>query len=317
MRQTADQIEEEAAAWVVRLDLEGRTDGLRAELDAWLAVDVRRQGALLQAEAAWAALGGAQARAAIGAREAASGDNRGRRRFLLGGLAAGLAAAFAGLVVLGQAEHYATGVGEIRRVPLRDGSTAALDTNSEIAVSLSRGRRAVRLVRGEAWFHVAKDASRPFQVEIGQARVQAVGTAFSVRGQGQGAEVIVTEGVVRAWIKGSEGQAALLPAGVVAIVGADGQIAQTRGPAEGSGRLAWMEGKLDFRGETLAQAVVAFNRYNVRQLVIVDPELARQRIHGVFRADDPVAFARALEVTLGARVSYADPKQIRITGPRR
>ena len=55
-RETADEIEEGAARWVWRLDREARTPQLEAELDAWLAGDTRRQGAFLQAEAAWAML---------------------------------------------------------------------------------------------------------------------------------------------------------------------------------------------------------------------------------------------------------------------
>jgi len=52
-RQSATEIEEQAVRWVWRIDCEGRTPALQAELDGWLAGDVRRRGALLQAEATW------------------------------------------------------------------------------------------------------------------------------------------------------------------------------------------------------------------------------------------------------------------------
>lgn len=309
MRQTAEQIEDEAAGWIVRIDREGRTWALETELEEWLAGDVRRSGALLQAEAAWALLDDLEGSASAAQHSVVPlrPTKVSRRALTLwASLGVGLAAASAGIAVLGRSERYDTGVGEIRRVPLRDGSTVALNTNTEIAVSLGQRRRDVRLMRGEAWFHVAKDATRPFQVTIGNARVQAVGTAFSVRADAGGVEIIVTEGIVRAWINGAEAKAVHLSAGARAVVVDTAEVFQTDDNAvETEGRLAWMAGKLDFRGETLEQAVTEFNRYNTRKLVVVDPALARQKIHGVFRADDPAAFARALEVTLDAKVSYS------------
>ncbi len=41
-------------------------------------------------------------------------------------------------------------------------------------------RRTVRLLRGRAFFDVARDPDRPFTVEAGDARVTALGTAFAV-----------------------------------------------------------------------------------------------------------------------------------------
>ena len=52
VRQSADEIEADAARWVLRLDREGGAP----ELNVWLAGDTRRQGAWLQAQAAWAML---------------------------------------------------------------------------------------------------------------------------------------------------------------------------------------------------------------------------------------------------------------------
>ena len=47
--------------------------------------------------------------------------------------------------------------------------------------------REVTLTRGEAWFKVAHDKTRPFIVSAGRIRVRAVGTAFSVRRHDDGA----------------------------------------------------------------------------------------------------------------------------------
>src|SRR3546814_7113773 len=73
-----------------------------------------------------------------------------------------------------------TAIGEIRRVPLSDGSLAAVNTQTTLDVTMKPEVRQVALKDGEAWFQVAKDRARPFVVEIGDVRVRAVGTAFAV-----------------------------------------------------------------------------------------------------------------------------------------
>ena len=54
----------------------------------------------------------------------------------------------------------------------------------------------MQLVRGEAHFVVAADASRPFVVSAGAVSVRAVGTEFVVRYSAREIGVLVTEGRV-------------------------------------------------------------------------------------------------------------------------
>ena len=54
--ETAEEIDDAAFAWVARLDRLDLTSDLQAELEHWLAVDTRRQGAFLRAQAIWQSL---------------------------------------------------------------------------------------------------------------------------------------------------------------------------------------------------------------------------------------------------------------------
>src|SRR3546814_17114732 len=76
----------------------------------------------------------------------------------------------------------------------------------------------IALKSGEAWFQVAKDRARPFVVEIGDVRVRAVGTAFSVRREAHGVDVQGTEGVVGVWRVGDEANIRRVSAGKSACV---------------------------------------------------------------------------------------------------
>ena len=173
--ETAEAINEQAMRWVAVLDREGRTPGLVAELDAWLAGDTRRQGAFLRAEAAWSALDRARLL------PEASAAPPSRRRLLVGGgaLAASVVAGAGGWLAYRAARtvRIETAKGEIRRVPLSDGSLAIVNTGSDVKVELAADLRAVRLGEGEAWFEVARDKARPFVVAAGDVRVRALGTS--------------------------------------------------------------------------------------------------------------------------------------------
>lgn len=313
-RETADEIEAAAAGWVWRLDREGRTPALGAELEAWLEGDTRRRGAWLQAEAAWAVLDRASQLAAAVPK---TPPVRKHRAFWMAGAAALAACLIAaiGLITLQPGERIETRTGEIRRIPLEDGSTAAINTQTVIEVAMKPAVRVVKMGRGEAWFQVAPSPERPFIVEAGRVRVRAVGTAFSVRNRERGADVTVTEGVVEAWVERAEGHKVKLAAGSWAFVGDDAAITQAAvPPAEIDRKLAWRAGKIDLAGETLAEAVAEFNRYNDRKVVIADQKLSQERFYGVFRTDDPIGFAAAIRQSLGTSISTEGSGEIRI-GP--
>jgi transmembrane sensor len=59
---------------------------------------------------------------------------------------------------------YATVLGERKPVALSDGSSVVLNTDSRIEVDYSPNQRKIRLLKGEAYFKVAHNANRPFQV---------------------------------------------------------------------------------------------------------------------------------------------------------
>ena len=177
---------------------------------------------------------------------------------------------------------------------------ASINSNSKLEVKLSDHKREVVLVKGEAWFEVAKDKSKPFIVEAGDVKVRAVGTAFGVNRLKDGAEVLVTEGTVEVWTGKAK---ALLTAGQRSFVPyKTAQITVARQPQEVQRKLAWRDGKLIFTRQTLGEAVADFNRYSAKKIIISDPSLMDKRIFGQYQIDAAEQFARDIGAYLNVPI---------------
>lgn len=295
------------------MDSDAWSDADEAELNAWLETDGRRRGALLQAQAAWTSL---DLLAPAQPQPLAPSLAQSRRRLVQGGLVAASALALAGWSWLRSGTEYSTGVGEIRRLPLADGSVVEINTVSKVAIDFNETRRTVRLETGEAWFQVAKDVERPFFVEAGGARAVAVGTAFAVRKLSRGTEIMVTEGVVEAWATTTDHRKIRLLAGERIFIDERAGPARSASASTSIERsLAWRGGRIDLAGDTLSDAIAEFNRYNRRKIVLSDPRLASEQFDGLFRVDDPEGFAVAVKDSLSVPIDLSTPQQIRIGGP--
>ena len=217
---------------------------------------------------------------------------------------ASAAAGVAGLAVTLQAPRaQATQRGEIRLIPLQDGSTMTLNTDSAARVRYADDRRLIELIRGEAFFSVARDTLRPFQVEVAGRRLTTANGAFRVSRLAD-APIVVTVQQGRLDLSGGVRRDILLDANSRAELAADGPPTVRRiSPREVERDLAWREGKIAFKGDTLEDAARAFARYGDPRLTIADPALAREPITGLFAANDPAGFSRSVAFALDATVT--------------
>lgn len=215
-----------------------------------------------------------------------------------------------------QAHHYATGTGERLAATLKDGSQVTLDTKSELEVAFTDAERTVRLVRGQAYFEVAKDKKHPFVVEVDGRRLVAVGTAFDVRVEPGRVQVTMVEGTVRvepagppaavdagATLRsGDTGSGGTRPASGIpqTLISAGEQLLIRPGSADyvrpGNSDLvtSWRRGQLIFHDVRLEDAVFELNRYSDTQVSLQDPELADIRISGSFATGQPELFVEAV-----------------------
>lgn len=317
----AQHIEERAAQWLAQRDRGDWDPRREQELDAWLAASTAHRVAYLRLLAAWQRADRLNALRTPLSPGRAAAARFALPRYSLHRVAAGVLLA----VVLGavswlwpggvEGDRYSTEIGVRGEVSLSDGSRLTLNTNSQVHTAISDRQRTVWLDRGEAYFDVAHEPSRPFVVLAGERRITVLGTRFSVHRHGDQVDVVVEEGRVQI---GSNRAAPQAPKPVIAtrndvVVAEAGQILVLAKSAEQvANDLSWRQGKLVFDQITLAQAAEEFNRYNRQQLVIAEPALAQLRVGGSFAASNVRGFARLLHDGFGLVVSES-ADEIRIS----
>ena len=298
----ASRLEDEAARWAARIDASPET--ARAGLNRWLDADPVHAGALLRAQATLAMLGGTAADALdLGDEEPPV--RRRVRGWMLGGAGAALAASItaAALLLPARGEQIRTGTGEVRSVALHDGSSLAVDARSDLVTRIGSTARTVTLADGKALFRVRHDAAAPFRVTVGDVTITDIGTVFQVaadRAAGT-VEILVSEGLVDVRAAGRTLRLAAGQRGRFAITGvAAPTVTRVDAPAI-ERALGWTSGRLDLDGETLGEAVAELNRHNQLQIALASPALAREKLYGAFRIDDPAGFAQSAAIGLGTR----------------
>jgi transmembrane sensor len=319
-----------AAAWLARRDRRFTP----AEQDAflqWLAADARHRAEVARIEHSWRALDSLAAwQPADGAApnpDLLAPPTSARRRiwlpraaFAAGGAALAAAAAVAiafwwPVPVAPRTETEGpSAIAAVRVLPrpepqtLADGSVAEAREGARLEVAFDATERRVRLDEGEVHLTVAKEAARPFVVEVGGVKVRAVGTAFSVRLDRDQVDVLVTEGRVE--VESPGGAPVPVAGGERARMGADRRpVVAVEKPEVIERALAWRTVRLEFEGLPLAAVVAEFNLRNTLQLAIGDAAAGRVKVAGTFQADKPEAFARLLEAGFGIAVER------RPTGP--
>ena len=196
-----------------------------------------------------------------------------------------------------------TGIGELRRTRLADGSMITVDGNSRVSIDLKTDQRDVVLERGEAFFEVAKDPNRPFVVRAGTTAIKAVGTAFDVRRAGDDVTVSVAEGIVEVADHSSE-----TPDEPPARVGAGHQVRvqpeRTISPVSLSSDAVatWRAGQRQYVAEPLSGVVSDLSRYSKKKIIIADDAAGRVAVTGAVFERNIDTWLKSLEAALPVQV---------------
>ncbi len=215
-------------------------------------------------------------------------------------------------VVVVNSFSYQTEVGETSKIQLPDNSELLLNTNSLVKVTYTAQARVIELQQGEIHIDVAHDTSRPLSVLAGGQVIQAVGTAFNVQLKDDSVELIVTYGKVLVKEKPIEEFQLLVGTNNTKLSSKETSVSKDEkiqlvlgnhsvqktvkvGTLEKAAKLSWLEGKLIFTGESLAEVLIEISRYtNVQFELEQNSRIKDVKVAGVFKTGDVTGLLKVL-----------------------
>lgn len=235
--------------------------------------------------------------------------------------------------------NYRTAAAQTKLIQLPEGSRVTLDADSELNVVLTSDRRALTLVRGEAYFQVTKDRRRPFTVQAGATQVTAVGTAFNIRRGANRTVVAVLEGKVKLVAEPQSRPDAPAPVSdrhdepqvtadsaspprvpqLSAQVAAGEAVSYSESgdlhalPAtEASLAAAWLQGHRRYFNEPLRYVLADVSRYTGRKIEVSDELTGDLQFTGTLDTENSEAWLRGLSVALPVRLVQEKDGTLRV-----
>ncbi len=197
-----------------------------------------------------------------------------------------------------------TGLGEIREISLRDGSTVTLRGNSRLRVNYGWKQRVIDMQRGEAAFEVASHFYKPFVVRSNSIQVVAVGTVFNVAVMGNESAVTLIEGRVDVGAADApipdsrlSCRAVRLKVGQKVAYRQDGSRSEVE-QVDISQVTAWQDSRIVLQRRPLAELVDELNRTFPVSITVADPALAAMTVNVSMNVDQQDVTLHRLEQQL-------------------
>jgi transmembrane sensor len=210
---------------------------------------------------------------------------------------------------------HGTGVGVRDSLTLPDGTRIVIGPLSSVTIPADYGvnSRSVQ-VRGDAWFDVVHDESKPFTVHAGNAAIVDVGTMFAVSSDAaDGVSVSVTEGAVSLrQLNSPAQQGVILKAGDNGRLEPDGRVIPERGKATADD-VAWRDGRLVFREAELTEIAGSMRKWYGIELKIADRSLNNRHLTATFNGESADRVLETIRLALGAEIErHGDTAVVRL-----
>lgn len=300
-----DDIDEQAVAWFIRLRADNVTSEEKTSFLRWLnQADLHRE-AFNEISKLWddtgllQALGEAAQKHRIAPKRKATLINFKLPLAMAACLA--LTLLFSNKLEILIQGDYSTRVGERKTVYFDDGSTAMLNTDTSIAVSMDGPQRRVELLKGEVYFEVKPDPNRPFIVQADYSTTRVLGTRFFVHEKSDSDEVKVVSGRVEVSDRRTLQQPLILHDREAVSVDAAG-LGETQLPAALS--TSWVNGFLVFENASLESVIGQIRRYRTGVVVYKDNTLRELKINGRINLRESDDMLKVLGKNLSVKMTY-------------
>lgn len=300
---------EEALRWIVRLNSGSANKDDIAAYEMWRRESAAHAQAAREAEQLWAVMGNLHVDRKSGRVLAAAPPPPGisRRSALSLLLCLGAAGTTGGLWSSGlfgrMTADYMTETASPELITLADGTRVYLNARSALDVDFTDAIRQVRLVAGQAYFEVAPDTNRPFEVLVDDTSFRALGTAFDIARDlpEARAELSVTQHSVR--VGGTFGDTLDVHEGEIVRIDKQGHIGKAL-KTDVSMAASWRDGQYVAEGRSLEEVVAALAAWHSGFIVITDTRLKQLKVNAVLDLRDANGSLDALQGGLPLKVRH-------------
>ena len=186
---------------------------------------------------------------------------------------------------------------EQQEVTLPDGTQVTLNGESKLICATDFGKSARQIsFEGEAVFDVAKDAEKPFVIQVGDYSVTVLGTHFSLSAypQDNAYTLALMSGSVK--VKYQQDSVLLQPNEQVRF---DRQTATfTKETVQVEEAVAWTNGRLEFDNIRLQDLACKLERIYDVTIAFADPQLAQEQVYISISTEESFTDVRAALETL-------------------
>lgn len=193
--------------------------------------------------------------------------------------------------------------GKVYRITLIDGSKIWLNAASSIRIPLTfRTNERMVILKGQAYFEVAKQDGAPFQVETGEQTVEVLGTHFDVNAYDneKGTTTTLLEGSVKVTPSEGESDGIMLKPGEQSVL-IDQHIDIK--PVDAEAAMDWTKGEFSFRNESLEKIMRVIERWYDVEVIFEDEEIRQAALGGAIVKKEGLPVALRL-ITLSHGVHF-------------
>ena len=202
---------------------------------------------------------------------------------------------------------YTTLPGRQRNIILADGSEITMNTDTAISVDYSPRHRQITLHDGEAYFVVAPDVQRPFDVQTHSGQVRALGTEFNIKTRQKDVTVTVYQHAVR--VSAENGEAIESLAEGKQLVFSEDTLSPVTSANLQRGK-AWTKQRMIFQDKPLAEVIEELNRYRAGRIIVMNNAIKTLPVTGVFATDDTNIALLTIEQSLPITVTKITEKLV-------
>ncbi|MFN0216806.1 MAG: FecR family protein [Saprospiraceae bacterium] len=188
------------------------------------------------------------------------------------------------------------------RETLSDGSIVAINQNSSISARFTKNSRQLKM-KGEAYFEVAHNASKPFTVEVQEVLVTVVGTKFNIDNRSDPDWVIISveEGKVRVQ---SDTQTEFLIAGEQARINCKNRKMEKLQTSPSGNESAWANRQFTFDDVALSEVIPLLEKAYQVKITLTNKDLGDCRLHARFNDKSIERIVSIIAETFSLEVKY-------------